>query len=153
VLSKPGAGQKGRARRRKSIKRASADCIFPRVICEKDRSCVYAGARGPVDRDEVRYAQASKQMMETGNYFDIRFQDQPPYLQLAGIYWLQVDYFRERHSSWHRIARFPSSCESQLFDLRRQIAAAGAVLVKEYVEDGHTGTQLDRPSFNHFERI
>jgi 4-amino-4-deoxy-L-arabinose transferase-like glycosyltransferase len=44
----------------------------------------------PVDRDEVRYAQASKQMMETGNYFDIRFQNQPRYLQPVGIYWLQV---------------------------------------------------------------
>jgi 4-amino-4-deoxy-L-arabinose transferase-like glycosyltransferase len=44
----------------------------------------------PVDRDEVRYAQASKQMMETGDYLDIRFQDQPRYLQPAGIYWLQV---------------------------------------------------------------
>lgn len=44
----------------------------------------------PVDRDEARYAQASKQMMETGNYFDIRFQEQPRYLQPAGIYWLQV---------------------------------------------------------------
>ena len=27
----------------------------------------------PVDRDEVRYAQASKQMMETGNYLDIPY--------------------------------------------------------------------------------
>ena len=44
----------------------------------------------PVDRDESRYAQASKRMMETGNYLDIRFQEQPRYLQPAGIYWLQV---------------------------------------------------------------
>jgi 4-amino-4-deoxy-L-arabinose transferase-like glycosyltransferase len=44
----------------------------------------------PVDRDEARYAQASKQMMETGNYLDIRFQEQSRYLQPAGIYWLQV---------------------------------------------------------------
>jgi 4-amino-4-deoxy-L-arabinose transferase-like glycosyltransferase len=44
----------------------------------------------PVDRDEPRYAQASKQTMETGNYLDIRFQEQPRYLQPAGIYWLQV---------------------------------------------------------------
>jgi 4-amino-4-deoxy-L-arabinose transferase-like glycosyltransferase len=44
----------------------------------------------PVDRDEPRYAQASKQMMETGNYLDIRFQEQPRYLQPGGIYWLQV---------------------------------------------------------------
>jgi 4-amino-4-deoxy-L-arabinose transferase-like glycosyltransferase len=44
----------------------------------------------PIDRDEPRYAQATKQMMETGNYLDIRYQDQPRYLQPAGIYWLQA---------------------------------------------------------------
>ena len=44
----------------------------------------------PTDRDESRYAQASRQMMETGNYLDIRFQDTPRYLQPIGIYWLQV---------------------------------------------------------------
>ena len=44
----------------------------------------------PIDRDEPRYAQATKQMMETGNYLDIRFQEQPRYLQPVGIYWLQA---------------------------------------------------------------
>lgn len=44
----------------------------------------------PIDRDEARYAQATKQMMETGDYLDIRFQDQPRYFQPAGIYWLHV---------------------------------------------------------------
>ena len=44
----------------------------------------------PIDRDEARYAQATRQMMETGDYLDIRFQDQPRYFQPAGIYWLQV---------------------------------------------------------------
>ena len=44
----------------------------------------------PIDRDEPRYAQATKQMMETGDYIDIRFQDQPRYVQPAGIYWLHV---------------------------------------------------------------
>ena len=29
----------------------------------------------PLDRDEARYAQASKQMLETGDAIDIRFQD------------------------------------------------------------------------------
>ena len=29
-------------------------------------------------------------MFETGNFVDIRFQDQPRYLQPAGIYWLQA---------------------------------------------------------------
>lgn len=44
----------------------------------------------PIDRDESRYAQASKQMMESGNYVDIRFQDKPRHLQPVGIYWLHV---------------------------------------------------------------
>ena len=44
----------------------------------------------PIDRDEARYAQATRQMMETGNYLDIRFQDEPRYLQPIGIYWLQA---------------------------------------------------------------
>ena len=44
----------------------------------------------PIDRDEARYAQATKQMSETGNYIDIRYQDVPRYLQPAGIYWLQT---------------------------------------------------------------
>jgi 4-amino-4-deoxy-L-arabinose transferase-like glycosyltransferase len=44
----------------------------------------------PLDRDESRYMQATTQMFETGNFVDIRFQDQPRYLQPAGIYWLQA---------------------------------------------------------------
>ncbi|MPZ37510.1 MAG: glycosyltransferase family 39 protein [Rhizobiales bacterium] len=44
----------------------------------------------PIDRDEARYAQATRQMMETGNYLDIRFQETPRYLQPVGIYWLQA---------------------------------------------------------------
>jgi 4-amino-4-deoxy-L-arabinose transferase-like glycosyltransferase len=44
----------------------------------------------PIDRDEARYAQATRQMMESGNYLDIRFQDTPRYLQPVGIYWLQA---------------------------------------------------------------
>jgi len=42
------------------------------------------------DRDEARYAQASKQMMETGDYIDIRNQDAPRWKKPVGIYWLQV---------------------------------------------------------------
>ena len=43
----------------------------------------------PVDRDESRYAQATSQMLETGDFIDVRYQDQPRYLQPAGVYWLQ----------------------------------------------------------------
>ncbi|MEJ2434469.1 MAG: glycosyltransferase family 39 protein [Pseudolabrys sp.] len=44
----------------------------------------------PVDRDEARFAQASKQMIETGQYVDIRFQKEVRYKKPVGIYWLQV---------------------------------------------------------------
>src|SRR5215813_9944618 len=44
----------------------------------------------PVDRDEPRFAQATKQMIETGDYVDIRFQDEARYKKPVGIYWLQV---------------------------------------------------------------
>ena len=43
----------------------------------------------PTDRDESSFAQASKQMIETGNYTDIRLQDVPRYKKPIGIYWLQ----------------------------------------------------------------
>jgi hypothetical protein len=41
------------------------------------------------DRDEPRFAQASKQMIESGNYVDIRYQDEVRYKKPVGIYWLQ----------------------------------------------------------------
>ena len=44
----------------------------------------------PTDRDESRFAQATKQMIETGNYIDIRFQEVPRYKKPIGIYWLQA---------------------------------------------------------------
>lgn len=43
----------------------------------------------PVDRDEPLYAQATKQMIETGNYTDIHFQQETRYKKPIGIYWLQ----------------------------------------------------------------
>lgn len=43
----------------------------------------------PMDRDEPRFAQASKQMLETGDFVDIRFQDEARHKKPVGIYWLQ----------------------------------------------------------------
>ncbi len=42
------------------------------------------------DRDEARFAQATKQMLETGDLIDIRLQDEPRWKKPAGIYWLQA---------------------------------------------------------------
>ncbi|MEM6974262.1 MAG: glycosyltransferase family 39 protein [Pseudomonadota bacterium] len=42
------------------------------------------------DRDEGRFVQATKQMMETGDFIDIRFQEEPRWKKPVGIYWLQA---------------------------------------------------------------
>lgn len=44
----------------------------------------------PLDRDEARFAQATAQMLETGDFVDIRFQDTPRHKKPAGIHWLQA---------------------------------------------------------------
>ncbi len=41
------------------------------------------------DRDEARFAQATAQMVESGDYIDIEFQQQKRYQKPIGIYWLQ----------------------------------------------------------------
>src|SRR5471030_1044241 len=42
-----------------------------------------------LDRDESRFAQSSRQMVESGNWVDIRFGHVPRYKKPIGIYWLQ----------------------------------------------------------------
>ena len=41
----------------------------------------------PVDRDEARFAQATKQMLETHEYVDIRFQDEVRYKKPVGYFY------------------------------------------------------------------
>ena len=43
----------------------------------------------PIDRDESRFAQASKQMLQTGDYVTVQFQDELRAKKPIGIYWLQ----------------------------------------------------------------
>jgi len=43
-----------------------------------------------LDRDESRFAQASKQMLESGDYIRIRYQDELRNKKPAGIHWLQA---------------------------------------------------------------
>ncbi|MFE1602013.1 ArnT family glycosyltransferase [Methylobacterium sp. ID0610] len=43
----------------------------------------------PMDRDEPRFAQASKQMLESGDLVDIRFQGEARHKKPVGIYWAQ----------------------------------------------------------------
>lgn len=44
----------------------------------------------PLDRDESRFAQATTQMLETGDFTNINFQDQPRHKKPVGIHWLQA---------------------------------------------------------------
>jgi 4-amino-4-deoxy-L-arabinose transferase-like glycosyltransferase len=62
----------------------------------------------PIDRDEPRYAQATKQMIETGDYVDIRFIDEEANDKPVGIYWLQAAAVKTAealglHDARHRI--------------------------------------------------
>ena len=44
----------------------------------------------PIDRDEPDFAQAARQMLESHNFIDIRFQDAPLYEKPVLTYWLQA---------------------------------------------------------------
>jgi len=59
----------------------------------------------PTDRDESRFAEASAQMLESGDFTNITFQDEPRYKKPVGIYWLQAASVRvlsgvERRDIW-----------------------------------------------------
>jgi len=43
-----------------------------------------------LDRDESRFAQSSRQMLDSGNFVDIRFGQVPRYKKPVGIYWAQA---------------------------------------------------------------
>jgi 4-amino-4-deoxy-L-arabinose transferase-like glycosyltransferase len=44
----------------------------------------------PLDRDESRFTQATKQMIETGDFIEIRFQEEPRNKKPVGIHWMQA---------------------------------------------------------------
>ncbi len=78
----------------------------------------------PIDRDEPRIAQASKQMIETGDYVDIRFQDKKHYYKPVGIYWLQAAVVRTAETLGVADAR----ATIWLYRLPSLLGAIGAVL-------------------------
>jgi 4-amino-4-deoxy-L-arabinose transferase-like glycosyltransferase len=47
-------------------------------------------AMPPLDRDEARFMQATRQMVESGDLLQIRFQDEARNKKPVGIYWLQA---------------------------------------------------------------
>jgi 4-amino-4-deoxy-L-arabinose transferase-like glycosyltransferase len=78
----------------------------------------------PVDRDEAYFAQATKQMIETGDYVDIRYQDDIRYRKPVGIYWLQAAVVKTAE-----ILRFPDARNTiWLYRIPSLLGAVGAVL-------------------------
>jgi 4-amino-4-deoxy-L-arabinose transferase-like glycosyltransferase len=54
-------------------------------------AALFGAASVPVmDRDEARFAQATRQMIETGDYMHVRVQDAERNKKPVGIYWLQA---------------------------------------------------------------
>lgn len=53
-------------------------------------ACAGLFALPPLDRDESRFAQATAQMLESGDFVTIRFQQAERNKKPAGIYWLQA---------------------------------------------------------------
>ena len=79
----------------------------------------------PIDRDEARFAQASKQMIETGDLIDIRYQDEVRYKKPVGIYWLQTAVVRAAEAVGVPEAR----TTIWLYRIPSLIGAIGAVLL------------------------
>src|SRR4051812_19371231 len=79
----------------------------------------------PIDRDEARFAQATKQMVESGDFIDIRFQDEVRYKKPVGIYWLQAGVVRAGEALGIPNAR----TRIWLYRLPSLIGAIGAVLL------------------------
>jgi 4-amino-4-deoxy-L-arabinose transferase-like glycosyltransferase len=79
----------------------------------------------PLDRDESRYAAATNQMLETGNFVDIRYQETPRYLQPAGIYWLQ--------SASVALFSAPEAREIWAYRLPSLLGALAAVLMTSWL--------------------
>lgn len=75
----------------------------------------------PLDRDEARFAQATRQMLETGDFVRIRFQDEARNKKPIGIYWLQAA----------AVAAFSSPKSTAIWPYRlpSALAATAAVLL------------------------
>jgi 4-amino-4-deoxy-L-arabinose transferase-like glycosyltransferase len=78
----------------------------------------------PIDRDEPRYAQATKQMIETGDYVDIRFINEEANDKPVGIYWLQTAAVKTAEALGVHGARY----KIWVYRLPSLLGAIGAVL-------------------------
>src|SRR6202166_2691940 len=78
----------------------------------------------PIDRDEPHFAQKAKQMIETGDYVDLRFQGEAHYTKPVGMYWLKAAVGKTAEAFGVPDARLTI----WLYRLPSLFGAAGAVL-------------------------
>jgi 4-amino-4-deoxy-L-arabinose transferase-like glycosyltransferase len=87
----------------------------------------------PLDRDESRFMQATRQMLETGDYVQIRFQDEMRAKKPAGAYWLQA--------AAVRALSHPLSTQAWPYRLPGALACWAAVLMTFAFGRGVMGTR------------
>jgi len=122
---------------RKAARRRSLETIVDFAIASHARAVVVLLAVAllgflpgffsipPVDQDEARFAQATKQMVESGDYVDIRFQDEVRYKKPVGIYWLQAAAVKSATT-----LRLPHALTTiWLYRIPSLLGAVGAVLL------------------------
>ena len=80
------------------------------------------GTLPAVDRDEARFAQSARQMRETGDFINIRLQDEARLKKPVGIYWLQAA------ATWLAGGENPANPIST-YRLPSFIGALGAILI------------------------
>ncbi len=93
-----GTGETPRSRRRRRLReRMSAPSTIHRLAPYALLLALCAALYLPglaslpvTDRDEARFAQATRQMIESGDYIAIRFQDEPRHKKPVGIHWAQA---------------------------------------------------------------
>ena len=78
-----------------------------------------------IDREEARFAQATRQMIATGDFVDIRFQDEMRYRQPVGIYWMQAASVK----AWNLLGRKQAEARISSYRVPSLIGAIGAVLL------------------------
>lgn len=83
----------------------------------------------PIDRDEARFAQATKQMVDTGDYIDIRFQNEVRYKKPIGIYWMQAAALKTAEF----IGRRDMDTRIYVYRVPSLIGAVGAVIATFWV--------------------
>lgn len=83
----------------------------------------------PIDRDEARFAQATKQMVDSGDFIDIRFQNEVRYKKPVGIYWMQAAALKAAET----VARRDMDTRIYVYRIPSLIGAVGAVIATFWV--------------------